>query len=227
MKLKLFLILIISSFFLLELHAQSTVTGTVYDIDTQLKLPNVLVRTNKKQLAIAGKSGNFRIQATVNDLLIFTLAGYLPDTLYLVDLTPKKIELTSTTRILDEVKISASPSKTVFNPRKEYPEVYEKSKFALSPSRLLGKDARDARHLKHYFDNEVKQEKIDSIFNEKMISAVIQLKGSELRNFMIRYRPKLSFLNKSSPDQISTYIKNSYKKFLELPIQQRGLPPLN
>jgi hypothetical protein len=227
MKLKVGVILIISLFLLKEVRAQVVLNGTVYDIDTKVKLSNVLVRNIKnKQLAITGKSGNFKIPATANDLLIFILHGYAPDTLYLIDLTPKKIELVAEVNALSEVQVTASSSKPAFNPQKDYPEVYEKSKFALSPSRLLGKDARDARHLKRYFDNEIKQRKIDSIFNRKLIGSIIPLKGRDLRNFMAIYRPRLSFLNKSSPDGLNIYINSCYKKFVELTPEEQALPRL-
>jgi hypothetical protein len=227
MKLKLVLTLISCIISWHVCNAQSILSGTIYDAASKLPLSAVLIRSNKKQAVIADRSGNFKIQASENDLLIFTLAGYQPDTLYLIDLTPKKVELTSTTHLLNEVKISANSTEETFNPRKEYPEVYEKSKFALAPSRLFGKDSRNARRLKRYFENEAKQRKIDSLFNKRLVGAIIPLKGTELRNFMSKYRPTLSFLTKSSPDQLSVYIKERYQEFLELPTQQQGLPPLH
>lgn len=227
MKLRLILGCILAVIGWRDSNAQTFLKGTIYDAGTQLPLSNVFIRSNRKQLSIADKSGNFKIAASVNDLLIFTLTGYQPDTIYLVDLHPQKIKLISSVRQLNEVKISANSTSTPFNPRQEYPEIYEKSQFALSPSRLFGRDAKNARRLKHYFDNEEKQRKIDSIFNPQLVSASIPLTGRDLRNFMSQYRPSLSFLTKSSPDQLDVYIKESYKKFLELPAQQRILPPLH
>ena len=227
MKLKFGGILIISIFLVKEANAQAILSGTIYDIDTKVTLSNVLVRnTINKQLTITGKSGNFRILAAANDLLIFTLHGYVPDTLYLIDLTPKKIEMVSATNTLSEVQINASSVEPAFDPQQEYPEVYEKSKFALSPTRLFGKDARNARHLKHYFDNEIKQRRIDSIFNRTRVSDIIPLKGRDLRNFMTLYRPRLSFLNKSSPADLNLYINACYKKFRQLTPKEQALPRL-
>jgi len=227
MKCKFLIMLIFNLFFLKEIRAQVTLSGTVYDISTKTKLSNVLIRDTKtRQLAITGKSGNFKIQAAVNDLLIFTLIGYTPDTLYLVDLSPKKIELESSQRNLSEVKITGVAYKTSFNPRIEYPEVYEKSKFSLSPSRLLGREAKDARRLKRYFDNEIKQRQIDSIFNTQLVSGIIPLRGNDLNNFMVMYRPRLSFLNKSSPDELREYIKKNYQIYKQLTPEEQVLPRL-
>ncbi|MBS1525326.1 MAG: hypothetical protein JST19_06745 [Bacteroidetes bacterium] len=217
MKFKIIGILGIVLFLTSETRAQAILNGTVCDKDTRTALPNVLVRIrHKKQLAISGKSGIFHIPASVNDLLIFTAQGYKPDTLYLVDLSHKTIEMIAAANTLGEVRITASASRASFDPQKEYPEVYEKSKFALSPSRLLGRDARNARRLKHYFDNELRQRKIDSIFNADLVGSIVPLKGRDLRNFMVMYRPRLSFLDKSSPDDLYQYIKNCYSKFITL-----------
>jgi len=203
--------------------AESLINGTVYDKDTRQALPNVLVRSKPgKQLAITRKSGNFTMPASKNDLLIFTKQGYLPDTLFLVDLTPKKIELIAAVNTLSEVVVTATPDKPGFDPQTEYPEVYEKSKFALSPSQLLGSDARNARRLKRYFDHELRQRKIDSIFNFNLVSSIVPLKGRDLSNFMAMYRPRLSFLDKSSPDDLSNYIKNCYGRFIRLPADEQA-----
>lgn len=225
MKFKFIEILAIALFLLItkETQAQTVLNGTVCDRDTKAALPDVLIRVrHKKQLAISGKSGNFNIPASKNDLLIFTARGYVPDTLYLVDLTAKRIEMIAAVNALNEVLVTASTSEPAFDPEKEYPEVYEKSKFALSPSRLLGRDARNARRLKHYFDNERRQRKIDSIFNVNLVGSIIPLKGRDLRNFMLMYRPHLSFLNKSSPDDLYKYIKNCYSKFTQLTPRERA-----
>jgi hypothetical protein len=227
MKFKIFGALAFSLFLMNDIRAQSVLNGTVYDRDTKVVLPNVLVRSNRgKHLAITGRSGSFAIPASKSDLLIFSVQGYLPDTLYLVDLTAKKIELITEANTLNEVRITVDPSKPAFDPKKEYPEVYEKSKFALSPSRLLGSDARNARHLKRYFDNEIRQRKIDSIFNSDLVGSIVPLKGRDLRNFMAMYRPRLSFLNKSSPDELREYIGDNYKKFQQLTAKDQALPRL-
>ena len=227
MKFKLFWILIILLSLTARAQSQSTLTGTVYDSSTKTALPDVLVRSNRsKHAAVTGKRGHFKISGTSGDLLIFTAYGYTPDTLYIVDQTPINIQLSSDVQSLGEVRVTAKLSAPAFDPQKEYPEVYEKSKFALSPSRLLGKDAREARRLKRYFDNEVKQRKIDSIFNINLVSNIVPLSGRELRNFMAIYRPRLSFLNKSSRESLALYVNDCYKRFMTLPPDKRKLPGL-
>jgi hypothetical protein len=212
---------------LTNIQAQSVLSGTVYANTDQVPLSNVLVRNiSNKQVTITGKTGAFKITAALNNFLVFKLPGYVTDTLFITDLTQKKIKLLSFGRALNEVKITSNNTPEVFDPEKEYPGVYEKSKFALSPSRLLGKDARDARRLKRYFDNEKKQQKIDSIFNKQFVGNLLPLKGHDLNNFMVLYRPRLSFLNKSSPTTLALYVNDCYKKFVKLPPRKKSMPGL-
>ena len=211
--------------FIKIVSAQSVLTGTVTEEHKTTKLNNVFIRNiSNKQIALSDNAGRFDIKATTGNTLIFTLPGYISDTLYLVDMKPKHIELKIQGITLNEVSVRESAK---FNPREEYPEVYERSKFALSPSRWFGKEARDARRLKRYFDNEEQQRQIDAAFTRTLVSSIVPLKGRELDNFMAMYRPSLSFVKSSSPQTMTLYINDSYRKFMALPADKRTLPDLN
>lgn len=208
-----------------SLKAQTLLRGTVYEGKSSRKLSNVFVRdVSSKEIALTDNSGNFSIRTVVNHTLVFSSPGYVSDTLFLVDLQPKRIELTILGLTLREVNITSSRA---FNPREEYPQVYEKSKFALSPSRIFGKESKDARRLKHYFEREVDERQIDSIFNATYISSVVPLKGQELEDFMSMYRPSLSFLQKTPHSSLTLYINDSYKKFMALPPEKRTMQRLS
>jgi hypothetical protein len=205
--------------------AQSVITGMVTEEHKSTQLNNVFIRNiSNKQVALTDDAGRFNIKATTGNTLIFTLPGYVSDTLYLVDMKPKHIELKIQGITLNEVSVRESAT---FNPREEYPDVYEKSKFALSPSRWFGKEARDARRLKHYFDNEEQQRQIDAVFTKTLVSSIVPLKGRELDSFMAMYRPSLSFVKNSSPQTITVYINDSYHRFMALPADKRTLPSLS
>jgi hypothetical protein len=205
--------------------AQSVITGMVTEEHKSTQLNNVFIRNiSNKQVALTDDAGRFNIKATTGNTLIFTLPGYVSDTLYLVDMKPKHIELKIQGITLNEVSVRESAT---FNPREEYPDVYEKSKFALSPSRWFGKEARDARRLKHYFDNEEQQRQIDAVFTKTLVGSIVPLKGRELDSFMAMYRPSLSFVKSSSPQTITVYINDSYHRFMALPADKRTLPSLS
>src|SRR5215472_5820092 len=76
------------------LYAQTLVKGQVVESGSGIRLENVFVkdRTNK-QITLTDKNGRFTINTETGHLLIFSLPGYIADTLYVVDLTQKHVEL--------------------------------------------------------------------------------------------------------------------------------------
>ncbi len=205
-------------------QAQNILRGTVFEGKSSRKLSDVFVHDiNSKEISLTDKSGNFTIRTVVNHTVVFSSPDYVSDTLYLVDLKPKRIELQLRGISLNAVNIT---SNRAFNPREEYPEVYEKSKFALSPSRIFGKEAKDARRLKRYFSREVEERQIDSAFNVLYVSSLVPLKGKELENFMTMYRPSYEQI-KTPHSSLTLYINDSYKKFMALPPEKRSVQPLS
>jgi len=224
MNTRFYLLLTIGILVSTGLRAQNILKGTVYEGNTTRKVTDVFVRDiNGKSVALGDNAGRFSIQTEQNHVLVFTSPGYVPDTLYLVDLKPKRVEMHIRGITLAGVDIISHNN---FNPRQEYPEVYEKSKFALSPSRIFGREARQARRLKHYFEREVDERKVDSIFSPIYVSSIVPLKGRELEDFMTMYRPSLSFLEQTPHASLTLYINDCYKKFMALPPEKRTVQRL-
>lgn len=218
------LLLILASF---SASAQGLLKGAVYENGTNNKLPDVFIRDkNTRQLTITDKQGNFSIKTEAGHILIFECPGYVSDTLYVVDLTQKKIMLQTQTIALREVSVSST--RTNFDPHKEYPEIYEKSKvYVLSPSTWFSKDAKDARRLKKYFQHEQEERRIDQAFSRAYVGSLVPLKGRELENFMVLYRPSYAFVTSNEATSMAVYINDSYKKYLALPPEKRALPKLD
>jgi hypothetical protein len=208
-------------------NAQNTLKGNVEEAGKDLRLSNVFIRDiNNNQLTLTDNNGNFEIRSATGHTLIFNSPGYVNDTLYVIDMQPKKIKLEQLTIALREVNISAK--RNSFNPREEYPEVYEKSKvYVLSPSSWFGKDAKDARRLKKYFATEQQQEKIDEVFNVAYVSSLVPLKGQDLEDFMTLYRPSYSLIKNNNGPSLAVYINDSYKKFIALTPSQRSAQQLS
>lgn len=203
-------------------NAQSLLKGTVYENGSNTRLPNVFIRdNNNKQVTITDKNGNFSLKAAVGHLLIFNSPGYTPDTLYLIDLDLKKVMLTAQTINLRQVNVTATRQE--FNPRAEYPEVYEKSKvYAFSPSTWFSKEGKNARRLKKYFKREAEERHIDAVFSPVYVGSIVPLKGEDLENFITMYRPSYAFLRNNNRESIVVYINDSYKKFMALPADKRA-----
>jgi hypothetical protein len=207
-------------------NAQTLLKGTVVEAGSNEKLTNVFIRnSNNKQLTLADKDGKFAIRVETGHLVIFDSPGYLSDTLYIVDLKPVKIELKPLSIGLRQVNITAKRS--AFDPRAEYPEVYEKSKvYPLSPSTWFSQEGKNARRLKRYFTTEQQERHVDEVYSIAYVGSIVPLKGMELENFMSLYRPTYVFLRNNNGPSLAAYINDSYKKYMALPPDKRSLPKL-
>lgn len=207
-------------------HSQDLLKGAVYEYGTNMRLTNVFIRNNNnKQITITDKNGNFSIKAATGHLLIFSSPGYVSDTLYLIDVLHKRINLIPKTINLSQVNITAT--RQAFNPRVEYPEIYEKSKiYAFSPSTWFSKEGKNARRLKRYFRREAEERQVDAVFSPVYVGSIVPLKGQDLANFISLYRPTYAFLKSNNAESVVAYINDCYKKYLALPADKRSLPAL-
>ena len=211
----------------LSARAQGTVKGTVFENGTTNPMPAVFVRdNNSKKLTITDNRGKFQIGTEPGHVLIFDCPGYISDTLYIVDLSQKRIMLAAQTIALREVSVTST--RASFDPHREYPDVYVKSKvYPLSPSSWFGKDAVDARRLKKYFEREQQERRIDLVFNRAYVGSIVPLKGLELENFMAIYRPSYAFVTGNNTTSLAIYINDCYKKYQALPPSKRVVSKLD
>lgn len=220
-------ILVISLLLGNSLYAQIMIKGNVVESGSGAKLSDVFVKdVTNKQITLTDKAGKFEIKSETGHILVFSTPGYVNDTLYVVDLVPKHIELKTQTIALREVNITAS--RQAFDPHKEYPDVYTKAKvYPLSPSSWFSKEGRDARRLKHYFEHEAQERRVDQVFNLVYVGSIVPLKGQDLEDFMTLYRPSYAFITSNNSESLAVYINDSYKKFMALPPDKRKLQKLN
>jgi hypothetical protein len=207
-------------------NAQTVLKGTVYENGTNIKMTNVFIHdNNNKQVSITDKNGNFEIKTNTGHLLIFDSPGFISDTLYLVDMKPKRVDMIAKTIALGQVNVTATRQE--FNPRVEYRQVYEKSRVQVfSPSTWFSKEGKDARRLKKYFQRDAEERHIDAVFTPVYVGSLVPLKGQELDNFISLYRPTYKFLRANSRESLVAYINDSYKKYQSLPADKRSLPAL-
>jgi len=209
------------------LYAQTLVKGVVVESGSGIKLENVFVRDlSNKQATLTDKGGRFVINTETGHLLIFSSPGYVADTLYVVDLTQKHVELKTQPIQLREVNVTATRTSS-FDPHKEYPSVYEKSKvYPLSPSTWFSRESRNARRLKRYFKNEQQERQVDKVFTRAYVGSIVPLKGQDLEDFMTMYRPSYAFITSNNSESIAVYLNDSYKKYMALPPEKRHMQPL-
>ena len=225
MKFRYLIIMLFLGLFSLTVNAQNTtVRGRVVETGTNNKMPEVLIRnTNNNQVTLSDEGGNFQIRAAVGHIVIFSSPGYVSDTLYIADLASKQVIMTPLGIALRQVNVRGQR----FDPRTEYPQVYQRSKvYALSPTTWFGKDAKDARRLKKYFEKEVHERQIDSVFTKVYVGSLVPLKGRDLEIFMNLYRPTYEFVRSNSGESMAAYINDSYKKYQALPADKKAVPKL-
>ncbi len=227
MKIKIYVTLVLL-FTASGLYAQTLVKGGVFESGSGIKLENVFVRDmTNKQVTLTDKNGRFSINTETGHILLFTLPGYVADTLYVVDLSQKHVELKNQPIQLREVSVVSTRTQS-FDPHKEYPEVYEKAKvYVMSPSTWFSRDARMARRLKKYFQTEQEERQVDKIFTRAYVGSIVPLKGQDLEDFMTMYRPSYKFITSNNSESLAVYISDSYKKYKELSPEKRHLQALD
>ena len=203
---------------------QNVIKGQVTENATNAKMPNVFIKNiNNNQAALTDNYGNFNIRGVMGNTLIFSSPGYVSDTLYVADMRFKDVKMIQLGITLRQVNVRGEK----FDPRAEYPSVYQKSKvYVLSPTTWFGKEAKDARRLKKYFEHEVRERRIDSAFTRTYVGSIVPLKGHDLDVFMNLYRPTYEFVTSNSGESMAVYINDSYKKYMALPPEKRVVPKL-
>lgn len=80
---------------------------------------------------------------------------------------------------------------------------------------LLGKTPKNARRFGRYYETEMQQTLIDGFFNEYLIQNHTDLKGANLENFMLNYRPEYDKAKNWAQYDAIKYIRDSYKNYTD------------
>lgn len=231
----LFLILL----FPLQLVAQNTISGKVYDLENKkMPLQGVKVRNLKSNQAVATQAlGAFTLTAQLGDLLEFSFAGYHTDTLFLINLSPKTVYLPVSATSLKEVEIqSAKINPLVFF---KDPETREFKRINTDDLRGkkntdragglrfnlgYGKYKKQEENLKAQEVRDSYEAEINRIFTEAFVNKLVKLEGEELKAFMSLYRPSALLVQSQKPFNYEYYTVQAYHKWLKLPISERKVP---
>lgn len=80
---------------------------------------------------------------------------------------------------------------------------------------LIGRTPRNARRFGRYYETEMQQSLIDKFFNDYSVQKHTDLKGQELENFMLNYRPEYEKAKNWAEYDAVKYIRDSYKKYTD------------
>ncbi|RYF25584.1 MAG: hypothetical protein EOO42_03475 [Flavobacteriales bacterium] len=212
-------------------NAQSDVSGLVQDRASRkaINFVDVFNLNNKAQTATNAK-GEFKINAKVNDLLVFWIPGYRKDTLLLTSLGPVRRYLEKDVNLLNSVTVKGTT-----NIKEQYAETFNKANAVLLtpgrgllfyPSTFFSREGKQARRFKRMLKAEVKEAQIDARFNAKTVTPLLPLKQPELDAFLVLYRPTLKFVQSASADDFKFYLIKAYDEFKLLPPEKKVLPRL-
>ncbi len=224
-------LLFFSVFFGAKLMAQSQVNGFVKERTTKKPIENAYIyNLTNKEFSLTDFKGAFRISAAKNDVLVFAIEGFKPDTLLLINLQLITRNLEMEANMLNTVSINDKR-----NIREQNAQIFNKANAVLLapgrgllfyPSAYFSKEGKQARKLKRALKLSVDDNKISKLYNFKSITAILPLQQPELDAFFIKYKPSLKFVKSADAEDFKYYLYDSYNKFKQLPAAQRVLPSL-
>ena len=206
-------------------NAQDRLKGIVLEYKSNEILQQVLVKNlNKGDSVVTDKNGAFDISANKEDVLAFSYPGYKTDSLVVIDFAVKRVYLTSVNdpRILDEVNITAmtnsklAEEKERLRKQAQFANTVSGGGIGLSPSKIFGREGREARRQYKMLETESNNRIVDAKFTEVLVTGLTPLKGQDLSLFMAKYRPKVSFVKEADDERMRLYIIDSYNQFKKL-----------
>jgi len=224
---KLFLLIGVFLSSILLVKAQSY-KGVVMELDSSKPIAQVEVSNLSTHQSVETNSqGEFSIEVKLNELLSFSYPGFRVDTLLITDYEYKRVYLTpiSGFNILEDVEITelsdVQLDQQIQVAQQEGETVQFNNNISISPSRLFGRKAREARARYPLLIAERENRAIMAKFSPDLIASLVPLQGNDLDRFIVKYKPSYAFITKSDEEQIRLYIMDSYKKYKELSPEER------
>lgn len=220
------------------------VQGIVFDKDTKERIARVsIINLTSGQSYYDDFKGEFNVAASPGDKLVFIKEYYFNDTVLVKNNNNIIVYLPRNSIMLHEVTIRDSlhtPMQRLLATRREYSKAYGSSAFSNPFSVVpgggagfnldalynsLSRSGRNAAHLQGLIQEDYQQNVIDYRFNRSYVGNITKLKGNDLNEFMIRYRPSYYTVTSDTEYEFISYIRTSLRRFLR---NKKGnsLPPL-
>lgn len=199
------------------------IKGYVYELVSSNPLWNTTIKNLRtQQIVQSDRDGSFKISGQLNDYLVFSNPGYKQDTIFYYEDNIRRVYMTrdESLILIDEVVVSrmtdsrlAAEIAKAQNEGKAVDVSQQRGGLRVSPSRLFGKKAKEARSNLNLLVAEQEKREIDRRFTTQLIATTIPLSPDEIALFRERFRPTLDFTKKASNEDLKVYILDSYKKF--------------
>ena len=223
-----------------SLHAQFTISGTVFDSSKINYVENVRVVSTGGMFAISDSLGRYSVMTGENDSLIFYYNNK-PTQKFAVKTIPDpsrfnislRINVKGKYHVLNEVVVfSKSYKEDSLENRQAYADIYNYQKPGLStsvtPGGGVGADVNELINIFRFKRNKrlrafqqrlemQEQEKyIDYRFNKLFVKRITRLDGILLDTFLVWYRPSYEFARNSDEMVFNQYILNAFYQYQKL-----------
>ncbi|MFI5131012.1 MAG: hypothetical protein ACHQFX_13510 [Chitinophagales bacterium] len=215
-------------------NSQTILKGKIHEAETDSVISAVnIFNLNTKQSARSAADGRYMINATEGDRIIFSIAGFKPDSItvvYWMMLTQYDVVLHKQVILLNPVKVVSSYQADSLTRRNYYSYIYEKQAgitgrntpssgvgIVLSPLSHFSQESRQKRLLKKRLIREEQEYYIDRCFPAEWVQSVTGLRGDSLSLFMYKYRPTYAFCRKTSREKMLIYVNDKMKDFKHSP----------
>jgi len=221
----------------LQTFAQQKFTeGLVFDAVTKDRIAIVNItnlRTGESRYN--NLNGVFKVASEPGDLLVFSKNDYFNDTVRVLNDMAKVVYLNRTGITLKEVNIYdalPTPKSIMSQNRSQYSKAYG----ALANKDLLSfnggsvglsidalynafsREGRNATHLRNVLELDYKQNTIDYRFNKTFVGRITGLHGTQLDDFMKKYRPGYYFITYASEYELIASIRANLKRYQRNPL---------
>ncbi|MBN9382063.1 MAG: hypothetical protein J0H74_14945 [Chitinophagaceae bacterium] len=215
-------------------YAQQFMTGKIEKRGTtEIIIGANIINLKQGKHNTSDLGGNYKIPARIGDTIIFSSAGYLPDTAVVAGymLTESYlVALRSNVVTLQTVQVDESQNYQLdsMQRREDYRFILDKKHpvklwngkrpgdgpgLSFSPIGYFSKGERAKRRLKKRLKQEEEDYYIDSRFPVGRVAQLTRLQGDSLRIFMYRYRPSYQFCRSATSQDIFLYINDKVKLF--------------
>jgi hypothetical protein len=207
---------------------EQLVKGVIMESGTMNRIALAEI-TNKRNKFVVGSNdlGIFEIKASIGDTLVVVKRDFSDKEFVVVGTTAIVVKLNRTT--LNTVNIYGQSKKQEMNQIKQ--DYRDKGSFYAGKPPLLsyiftpltaiyelfGKTPKNARRFNKYYSTELQQGEIDGFFNETLIQRETDLRGKDLEQFMLNYRPAYEQAKNWTEYDAIKYIRDNYAKYKAAP----------
>jgi hypothetical protein len=217
-------------------RAQQMLAGRIHKKNSQ----DVLLAVTVENLALykfdqSDMGGNYRIQASPGDRVVFSITGYRPDTVtvdegilsdrYEVYLVPNVVQLAT----VDVGGLNAYQVDSLQRIQDYEAFYHDRTPTSLlgrstpasgvgitfSPISFFSKKVKDKKKLKKRLAGDEEEFYISYRFSRNYISRLTKLNEDSLTLFIERYRPTYKFCRSASEEDMLNYVNDHFKQFMK------------